>query len=751
MKRVLHKLSLGRENGSSSYRGEMGAQMVKKSVALLGIFFSSAILVGSFLDQSGQAKIQQPASLQHEVSVVLKLIHVYVTDKKGNPVINLTKNDFLVTDNGKPVTVTDFERHVLQPSPKKDDLGRPRESIVDQTATTLPSNRQTNRKFLFFIDFAYNNPRGIKKAKNAALHFLTRHVDQDDEVAVLSYSMIRGLVVHEFLTTDHAKIQKSLNMISQENIAGRADEIEFRYWSEVEEGLRDMMTKGEVYRSDVARRESKTIAQTFIFKMKALAKALSFVPGQKQFILFSTGIPASLIYGTPAGSPQTSNPRQGGMFDPGDPVLRPLNEDMYKEFAAAGCTFYVFDTRESAMAVPLFERDQQTSELGVGSSRFTSLGVHGDAMNVLLNDKTSGLGTLSRLSKATGGRYYSNIDKYKENLNQVQRITGTYYVLGFPISVEWDGKFHEVKVEVRGKGYLVRAQAGYFNPKPFREYTELEKQLHLFDLALNEKAFDRMPANFPMKELSYFIGEQSRLGVLAKIPSEITKNFSEKQVEVVTLFFDADWEIVDVLRKEIDLGPHCGRDIVFTAVSALKPGDYHCRIVIRDMQTGKSAVASTRAAIPQAPDSALTLCTPLLLVEETGTTILDSGPGMKGDPISWTDIYPFDRMTYTAAIGAVSKLHKKILVVVPYVSAGPEQAAVTLSASAIDMATGESMPVRVELTGMIQNGVMKAAHFELSAEDLQPGRYLLYVYAEDRVSKALAHALTSFIISEERE
>ncbi len=87
-------------------------------------------------------------------------------------------------------------------------------------------------------------------------------------------------------------------------------------------------------------------------------------------------------------------------------------------------------------------------------------------------------------------------------IDQVQAMTGTYYVLGYPVNEQWDGKFHEVKVEVKRKGCEVRAQAGYFNPKPFSEYSDLEKQLHLFDLALNERAFSRMPAYVPMIALS---------------------------------------------------------------------------------------------------------------------------------------------------------------------------------------------------------------------------------------------------------
>jgi len=52
-----------------------------------------------------------------------------------------------------------------------------------------------NRKLFLFFDFAYNNLRGIIKAKEAALHFLDNNVRADDEVAVLTYSALKGLTV----------------------------------------------------------------------------------------------------------------------------------------------------------------------------------------------------------------------------------------------------------------------------------------------------------------------------------------------------------------------------------------------------------------------------------------------------------------------------------------------------------------------------------------------------------------------------
>jgi hypothetical protein len=95
------------------------------------------------------------------------------------------------------------------------------------------------------------------------------------------------------------------------------------------------------------REEGKRIAQTFILRLTALAKALRYIPGQKHFIFFSTGVPSSLIYGGQSGNPSSG---QGGraMFDPGDRVLRTQNEEMYKEFGLSA----VSSVRAAVRAAP---------------------------------------------------------------------------------------------------------------------------------------------------------------------------------------------------------------------------------------------------------------------------------------------------------------------------------------------------------------------------------------------------------------
>ncbi|GAH58594.1 unnamed protein product, partial [marine sediment metagenome] len=106
--------------------------------------------------------------LQHEVTVVLKLIQVFVTDKDGNPFTDLKKSDFELYEDGKPRTITDIERHfVSQPHGRAIEEAKKGES---PPAQDIPS--RMNRKFFILLDIMGNDEIGMIKAKRAALHFI---------------------------------------------------------------------------------------------------------------------------------------------------------------------------------------------------------------------------------------------------------------------------------------------------------------------------------------------------------------------------------------------------------------------------------------------------------------------------------------------------------------------------------------------------------------------------------------------------
>lgn len=709
---------------------------------------------------AGQAQKQTVGNpLQHEVSVVLKLIHVYVTDKKGNPVPDLTIGDFTVTDEGQPVTVTDFEKHALAAAAAPEAPGLQPAAVEDKAPPQAPAAPPTSRKFFLFFDLAFNNARGIVKARTAALHFLGTEIRPDDEVGLLSYSTLKGVSIYEYLTRDHAKVRKVLETIGAKGIAGRAGEMEQWYWRLVQEPLPNSRTGDApssgvgvspyAYEAKNQREEAKKLSENYMLKLTDLARSLRYVQGQKQFILFSSGLPTSLVYGAQSGNPSRTSPVGSwgpGQLDAGDSVLRSQNEAMTKEFAASGCTFFAFDTRESAKGIDLFSYDAQTLETGARGGVFGRDGVFSESSNVVQDEKGTGLDYLKMLTDRTGGKYYSNINRYEKNFDQVQNITGTYYVLGYPVNERWDGKYHEVKVEVKRKGCEVRAQAGYFDPKPYSEYSDLEKQLHLFDLALNERALSRLPDKVAMTALSSGAEGIARLAVLAKLPGEVTAKFAGKRTEFVVIFFDEEGEIKDMVREETDPTSLRGRDLSFAAGATLKPGDYSCRLVIRDMDTGMSAVASAKATVVKPQITGLQLGTPLVLEARTGCSFLSAGSKNPRQAFPWAEIYPFDSSLFSPVLRDLPPNTASIQVVIPCAFPDGERSELAMSANLVNAASGERSPLAVSRMDRAQKGPIEVLTLELPTANIAPGTYYLHFYAQARATGSLGHAFTTLAI-----
>ncbi len=528
--------------------------------------------VGPQANTQQQQAQQQQTQLRREVKVTLKLVQVYVPDKKGDPVLDLNKDDFIVLDEGQKQSLTEFEKHVLTTPSEKEEA--PME-VVETTAP--PAHDLLSRKFFLFFDFAFNNGIGLEKARKAALHFIGTQLQPSDEVGLISYSAVRSLTLHEPLTTDHKAIQRAVKRVGIEQIAGRAETFEEEYWRyQAYVNPADASSAGSVWQkqgsggylemevlmdsgNEIRRQEAKTQVFNFATKMIVFAKALRYVPGHKYLVLLSSGVPHSLVYGV-----QTPY-HKIGMHDWGEFWLQEKYEDMLKELSAANCTVCALDTQDLTQAS--------------GS-----------------DSRMQGASILQKMTSATGGKYFGNINFYEKHIDKIQNLTGCYYVLGYYVDDTWDGAYHLIKVEVSRPGLKIHAQKGYFNPKPFDEHNDLERMLHLVDLALSEEPLFQTPVRFPLEVVPCPDGSKGNLCLAAKISVEKIREVLAGKSEFVAVIFDDKENIVMLGRNEKETYSLTGDLFTFGAAFSLSPGKYQCRLVIRNLETGRRAVAS--AVIP---------------------------------------------------------------------------------------------------------------------------------------------------------
>ncbi|MEW6455349.1 MAG: VWA domain-containing protein [Acidobacteriota bacterium] len=572
-----------------------------------------------------------------------------------------------------------------------------------------------NRKFFLLFDFAYNNAKGILKAKEAALHFIESQLHPSDEVGVLSYSALKSLKLHEYLTTNRKKIREIINGFGIENIEGRAENFEVEYWQAVTgETPKDATQAGWVLQQPnpgiISAKQKESLVQILNFaqRMIDLARALRYIPGLKYLILFSSGIPYSFVYGiqSPYGY-QAKYETGENIGSWGETLLKQRYEDMLKELSASNCAIYALDTEEARITL---EADL----------------------------RMTGAFSLEKMASETGGKYFGNINKYEKHLEKIQNLTGSYYVLGYYIDEKWDGAYHKIKVEVKRPGCKVHAQKGYFNSKPFSEYSKLEKQLHLVDLALSEKSLFQTPLNFHLEALPCSSEKEMNLFLVAKIPLDKIQEILQGKFEIISLIFDKAGNIIKFRRQEETFSRFPEKNIYYYSFFSLTPGEYKCRLVIRNLKTGRGAIAHSSAIILEKQKKGIQLFPPLLLVSEKNAFYLEGfvpkKSDEKSDSLFLAEYFHFDQAKYSPLLDESLQAESTIFAVVPYSIVDIPTPEVMISANLIEKTSGEIFPLQVSTLSEIKKRELSLRIVNIQIPELPPGEYALNLSTEERNS-----------------
>jgi len=674
------------------------------------LFFAGLCLPSgpsSQLSSLSQEAFRPQKLLQHEVSVTLKLIQVVVTDRKGNPVRNLKKDDFILTDDGKEQKLTEFEEHVLTlPA----EAAASEERTV-QTPVAAPP-RLLGRKFFLFFDYAYSNPQGARKIKDAALKFLNTRLLPLDEIGVVSFSWLKRLRLHLYLTTDHQKVKDLVAKIGTRDSSDRNESLEDKYKRALESGGTADASYGKLsFEKAIApefkpESEERWQAAIYLDSLTAFAQALKYEQGQKHLVLFSDGIPYRTLYRGDKISMVAGKPPN--QFS----ELRNKSENLLKELAASNIAVFAMDT--------------YTDPITGGISKAPYL--------------ETGAGTLQKMSDATGGRYWGDIFNYSAHVEKIQTITGSYYVLGYPVDEKWDGKYHKIKVRVKQPGCEVRAQDGYFNPKPFSDYTEFEKQIHLVDLALAENPLSQTPLRFAMTAFACSTAKEQNLCLAAAIPLDKVREMAGKKVEVLSMVFNAADDIVDFSRNEEDFTKVQQKDAYVLSTLAAPAGTFRCRIVVRNLETGRSAVSAMTAVIPEPKGNGIQIFPPLFLQPErggyyVGEASAGSKPLKSKKTSSLTSLdFPFDRTQYAPYVEKVLRIGTEMWAVIRCAATAIASPEIRLKAFLFDNLRQEEIPVLLTIIAQKEEKGATSFFVRFQVPDIEPDSYSFYIAAEETTS-----------------
>jgi len=366
---------------------------------------------------------QQPPSALR-VTTRLVEVNVIVQDRAGQPVSDLTRDDFVVLDKGRDQPIAFFSKESVAtprapspPLPPDIFTNHLEESAASPTSATAILLDGLNTRF---ADQPY--------ARQQIVRFLGQLQPQD---CVALYALGQGLrVVHDF--TQNAQLL--LDALAREEKhpslgildSGREEPLtgwgEFDVWmGELNRGV------AEKYRADRALRTIRSLL--------AIANHLERLPGRKNLIWVAGSFPAWFNRGS---VPALEKLRSGhNNFDP--EIARAA-----RALDNASLAIYPVDAR-GLVAPEEFSPDRGSisRELpGPGSREF---------------------GAMRELAERTGGRAFYNTNDIRGAIRQAADDSRVTYVLGFyPAHSAWDGRFREIKVRVKRPGLQVRHRRGYF-------------------------------------------------------------------------------------------------------------------------------------------------------------------------------------------------------------------------------------------------------------------------------------------------
>ena len=363
-------------------------------------------------------------------------VDVIVTDNRGNPVVDLSEEDFELYEDGAPQVVESFKLVQIGPNPAPEaEPARPIRTQYDQEREAA---RDDVRLFVILFDDYHVRRGSAMSVKAPLIRFVTQQLSPLDLVAIMYPLMPTDLIS---FSRDREAIARSIDAFEgRKYIYDPRNQFEEQY---------------AYYPAATVERIRNEVS---LSALRGLVTWLGSVrEGRKSVILVSEGYTNNLpptLNDPIAAMPGVGNPlrnAQGVEMSPQGESQRFFSQaEMMTEIRR------VFDAanRANTAIYALDPRGLAAFEYDINEG----VGIQSD--HKMLAET---LDTLHVLADETDGRAIVNSNDLDAGLRQAIRDSSVYYLLGYnSTAAPTDGKFHEIKVRVKRPGIQVRARKGYW-------------------------------------------------------------------------------------------------------------------------------------------------------------------------------------------------------------------------------------------------------------------------------------------------
>ena len=240
--------------------------------------------------------------------------------------------------------------------------------------------------------------------------------------------------------------------------------------------------------------------------------------------------------------------------------------------------------------------------------------------------------------------------------------------------------------------------------------------------------------------------EEANVVFLSKLNVDERIGIPPGEEELFIFLFDKDHEMVSAERAEFDLSAYNQKTLYSYLMKKLEPGDYKCRVVVRDIEMGKSLVGQYTFCVPEPASGAITIYSPLLLIPDKKAEFLRFSQEKKKEKkqASLIDFYIFMPQNTSPLMGYLESETESLWALVPIGFKGQESTELEIDIELIDEASADSIPVEWRIIDSHESeSSMEFLLVEISLPDLEPGAFSLEFKVTDTNTHLLAEISAS--------
>ncbi len=513
----------------------------------------SAFSVAGAAGQENGAVVSEATKPEFELQVVrnLVLVHVVVRDAQGQPVRNLTQNDFEVFDNGKRQVITQFSvegETPVQPaaggSVSQPALGRPVAEPAAKETAQIPDNFVA-----FYFDDLSMKPDDVMRTRAAAERYLTSTLGRDARVGIFTSSG-KG---NQVFTLDRDKLHAALLRLQPQgglhqpavNCPDLSDYEAYLIVVLRDDEALEIATMKVIYCRcggnarachdprhmawKAAEERWEMAEEHVIHALRGLGDIVRFMtvlPGRRSIVFVSSGFIS-----------QTQTQRISEIID---------------RAIRAGVVVNAIDPRGLYATVVGGDLGERLRSLGALHNKYMQIGV--DAPKRISD-------VLWEMADGTGGVFFHDNNDLDLAFRQAGGLTRFSYLLAFsPNNPKGDGKYHRLKVKlargVPARGLTIQARHGYFLPRAGPQTAEQSREA-LADLVFSRHQTSALPVSIttrmsPLNEGKREFWVEARLDARS-LHFERQEELNVGDVTFAAAVFDDSGNYVDGIQKDFQV------------------------------------------------------------------------------------------------------------------------------------------------------------------------------------------------------